>query len=160
MNFFFGLQANTQWTTLALVIGWILTIFIGLLAGWILFLIVTGKIDLSQLISEPTGQASLSRFQFLVFTFVTIGKREKLIIRLAAHFSEHAPPFPASKHIFNSLSTVTPRLPHGHPTVTVLNSSQKAASKQPVSSQQAAISNLSVLTETLQGPATIAWRDS
>lgn len=75
MNFFFGLQqaapaVNPQWTTLALVIGWILTIFVGLLAGWILFLIVTGKINLSQLISEPTGQASLSRFQFLVFTFV------------------------------------------------------------------------------------------
>jgi hypothetical protein len=70
MNFFFALQASTQWTTLALVIGWILTIFVGLLAAWILFLIVTGKIDLSQLISEPTGQASLSRFQFLIFTFV------------------------------------------------------------------------------------------
>lgn len=74
MNFFFGLQAapgvNPQWTTLALVIGWILTIFVGLLAAWILILIVTGKINLTQLISEPTGQASLSRFQFLVFTFV------------------------------------------------------------------------------------------
>jgi hypothetical protein len=76
MNFFFALQAatppvvNPQWTTLALVIGWILTVFIGLLAAWILFLIVTGQINLSQLLSEPTGQASLSRFQFLVFTFV------------------------------------------------------------------------------------------
>ena len=70
MNFFFALQASTQWTTLALVIGWILTLFVGLLAAWILFLIVTGKIDLSQLLSEPTGQASLSRFQFLIFTFV------------------------------------------------------------------------------------------
>jgi hypothetical protein len=74
MTFFFGLQAatgvNPQWTTLAVAIGWILTIFVGLLAAWILFLIVTGKINLSQLLSEPTGQASLSRFQFLIFTFV------------------------------------------------------------------------------------------
>jgi hypothetical protein len=70
MNLFFALQATGQWATLALVIGWILTIFIGGLAAWILFLIITRKIDLSQLISEPTGQASLSRFQFLIFTFV------------------------------------------------------------------------------------------
>ena len=72
MNSLFALQAaaNAQWTTLSLAIGWILTIFIGLLAAWILFLIITGKINLSQLLSEPTGQASLSRFQFLIFTFV------------------------------------------------------------------------------------------
>lgn len=61
---------NTQWTTLALVIGWMLAVFIGLLGLNILWLIVTGKIDLSNLISEPSGHASLARFQFLVFTFV------------------------------------------------------------------------------------------
>lgn len=72
MNTFFGLQAavTSHWTTLALVIGWMLTIFIGLLGAIILWLIVIGKINLSQLISEPSGQASLSRFQFLIFTFV------------------------------------------------------------------------------------------
>ena len=52
------------------VIGWILTIFISILALIILWLIVTGKIDLRLLISEKDGAASLSRFQFLVFTFV------------------------------------------------------------------------------------------
>ena len=57
-------------TTLALVCGWILCIFVGLLAARILWLMFRGDIDLSQLISEPTGDASLSRFQFLVFTFV------------------------------------------------------------------------------------------
>jgi uncharacterized BrkB/YihY/UPF0761 family membrane protein len=72
MNSFFCMQAtvNTQWTTLALVIGWMLTIFVGLLGGIILWLIIRGRINLSQLISEPSGQASLSRFQFLIFTFV------------------------------------------------------------------------------------------
>ena len=57
-------------TTLTLVCGWILCIFVGLLAAIIIWLIVRGDIDLSQLISEPNGDASLSRFQFLVFTFV------------------------------------------------------------------------------------------
>ena len=55
---------------LGLVIAWILTVFLGLLGAVILWLILTGRIDLTGLISEPKGEASLSRFQFLVFTFV------------------------------------------------------------------------------------------
>jgi uncharacterized BrkB/YihY/UPF0761 family membrane protein len=58
-------------TTLALVLGWILASFMGLLALIILWKIVKGKIDLSKLISEKDVKAaSLSRFQFLIFTFV------------------------------------------------------------------------------------------
>ena len=45
----------------------------------IFFLIWTGKIDISRLISEPNGDASMSRFQFLVFTFV-IGLSLLLVI--------------------------------------------------------------------------------
>lgn len=56
--------------TLGLVIGWILTVFIGLLAVMILVKIWKGDIDLNYLISDENGWASLSRFQFLVFTFV------------------------------------------------------------------------------------------
>jgi len=55
---------------LGLVIGWILTIFIGALAAMILVKIAKGDIDLNYLISDENGWASLSRFQFLVFTFV------------------------------------------------------------------------------------------
>ena len=57
-------------TLLGLVIGWILTIFIGLLAIMILIKIWTGDIDLNYVISDENGWASLSRFQFLIFTFV------------------------------------------------------------------------------------------
>lgn len=56
--------------TLGLVIGWILTVFIGVLALMILVKIWKGDIDLNYLISDEKGWASLSRFQFLVFTFV------------------------------------------------------------------------------------------
>src|SRR5262245_18907292 len=55
---------------LVLVIGWILTIFIGVLAFVILWKIVTNQISLRYLISDELGYASLSRFQFLLFTFV------------------------------------------------------------------------------------------
>ena len=55
---------------LGLTIGWILTGFIGLLGVMILWKIFKGDIDLNYLISDELGWASLSRFQFLVFTFV------------------------------------------------------------------------------------------
>jgi len=59
-------------STLVLVIGWILTIFLGILAFVILWKIVTHEISLRYLISDEQGFASLSRFQFLLFTFVIV----------------------------------------------------------------------------------------
>ena len=56
--------------TMAQVCGFTLCAFLGLLCGTIIVWIWTGKIDLSQLISEPSGDASMSRFQLLIFTFV------------------------------------------------------------------------------------------
>lgn len=50
--------------------GFVLCAIIGLLGFTIIVWIWLGKIDLSALISEPSGQASLSRFQLLIFTFV------------------------------------------------------------------------------------------
>ncbi len=55
---------------IAQVIGWLLAIFIGGLELIMLWLIVSGRISLERLISEPSGDASMSRFEFLVFTFV------------------------------------------------------------------------------------------
>lgn len=63
---FFGCDLNT----LICVIGYVLIGLIGLMGLAILWLIYNGTIDLSRLISEPNGDASMSRFQFLVFTFV------------------------------------------------------------------------------------------
>lgn len=56
--------------TLVLVIGYLLCGLIALLGIAVLWLIYDGTIDLSRLISEANGDASISRFQFLVFTFV------------------------------------------------------------------------------------------
>ena len=57
-------------TTLALVSGYVICGLIGLIGLAILWNIFDGTIDLSRLISEANGDASMSRFQFLVFTFV------------------------------------------------------------------------------------------
>jgi hypothetical protein len=57
-------------STMVVVIGWILTIFLGVLAVVILWKIITNEISLRYLISDEQGFASLSRFQFLLFTFV------------------------------------------------------------------------------------------
>lgn len=85
-------QAAPQWTerwvgTLA---AWVALGFLGLIGVAILYYVFTGRIDLSGLISEPTGDASMSRFQLLVFTFV-IAASLFLIIASAT-----PPAFPAS----------------------------------------------------------------
>jgi hypothetical protein len=59
---------DPSWLTLAS--GWIALGFLALLGVAVLYYIFTGKIDLSRLISEPSGDASMSRFQLLIFTFV------------------------------------------------------------------------------------------
>jgi uncharacterized BrkB/YihY/UPF0761 family membrane protein len=60
----------TRYEVLGLVIGWLLTVIIALLAAKILIKVWRDEIDLEFLISDENGDASLSRFQFLVFTFV------------------------------------------------------------------------------------------
>lgn len=56
--------------TMARVCGFVLCFFLGFLALTILYLIWTKQIDLKYLLSEPNGDASMSRFQLLIFTFV------------------------------------------------------------------------------------------
>jgi hypothetical protein len=50
--------------------GLLLCLLVGALGLTIVVWIWTGKIDLSYLLSEANGQASMSRFQLLIFTFV------------------------------------------------------------------------------------------
>src|ERR1043165_7141817 len=65
-------QTAPQWTErwISTLAAWVALGFLGLIGVAILFYGFTGRIDLSGLISEPTGDASMSRFQLLVFTFV------------------------------------------------------------------------------------------
>jgi hypothetical protein len=44
--------------------------FIGILAAVIIYMILTGKMDLTHLLNEANGSASMSRFQLLIFTFI------------------------------------------------------------------------------------------
>jgi hypothetical protein len=55
---------------LSLVAGWIVAVFVGAAGALILWKLLTNQIKLDKLISEPNGDASLSRFQFLIFTFI------------------------------------------------------------------------------------------
>jgi hypothetical protein len=62
------------WTDLSWVIAAALIVVILGMAAVVLYLIAFGKIDLSQVLTEPgSNKASLSRFQFLIFTFVIAG---------------------------------------------------------------------------------------
>lgn len=55
---------------LALVMGWTVTILIAAFALGIIYKMIKGDINLQYLIAGADGDASLSRFQFLIFTFV------------------------------------------------------------------------------------------
>lgn len=57
-------------TNMLNVAGWTVVLFAGALGAVIIFLIITNRIDLSRLLSEADGKASLSRLQFLIFTYV------------------------------------------------------------------------------------------
>jgi len=59
-----------QLAAMQMVFGYGVCFFMGLTCATILWLIWTGKIDLSSLLSETNGDASMSRFQLLIFTFV------------------------------------------------------------------------------------------
>jgi hypothetical protein len=61
-------MGRRQW--LGFSVGVVLTVFVGALAAIVLWLIRSGNIDLNGLIKETNGDASLSRFQFLIFAFV------------------------------------------------------------------------------------------
>src|SRR5215813_9712480 len=76
---------------LALVAGLLVDLWIGGMGVLVLLLIAAGKIDLSRLISEPNGDASMSRFQLLIFTFVIA---LSLFLVIVGDGSE-APHFPA-----------------------------------------------------------------
>lgn len=57
-------------TMMQTICGYGVCLFMGLLCATLLWMIWTGKIDLSSLLAESNGQASMSRFQLLVFTLV------------------------------------------------------------------------------------------
>lgn len=54
----------------ALVMAWTVTALVAAFAIMIIFKMVRGAINLQYLIAGADGDASLSRFQFLIFTFV------------------------------------------------------------------------------------------
>jgi hypothetical protein len=60
----------TPLTFLEWAAGIVIVVFLGLLGLAIVVLIAKGKISLNKLVSESNGDASMSRFQFLIFTFV------------------------------------------------------------------------------------------
>jgi len=61
-------QIAVQW--LYIVSGYVTLILVGAYGFAVVAKIWNGEIDLAKLLSEPNGDASLSRFQFLIFTFV------------------------------------------------------------------------------------------
>lgn len=68
------LAVDGNFHTLALAMGWVVTVLVAAFALVIIWKIILGHreggIDLKHLLAGDDGYASLSRFQFLIFTFV------------------------------------------------------------------------------------------
>ncbi len=62
--------SGTPMYRLSVIIGYVVLILIFFLGFMVVVNIVMGRIDLSSLLSESGGGASMSRFQLLIFTFV------------------------------------------------------------------------------------------
>ena len=77
-------------SSLELLLGYMICVVIGLFALAVLWRIATGQINLNLLISEKTGEASMSRFQLLIFTCV-IGLSFFLIVVSNSRIFESAP---------------------------------------------------------------------
>lgn len=77
---------------LALFAGYVVAILIGGFGVILLWKMAVGTINLNKLISEEDGDASLSRFQFLIFTFV-IGM--SLLLLVLANIDQGVIAFPA-----------------------------------------------------------------
>jgi hypothetical protein len=72
--------------SLGAVLQALITIILALMAGTVLAAMAKGTINLSKLISEDNGNASLSRFQFLVFTFVIAGSYFMMMVLYTGQF--------------------------------------------------------------------------
>jgi Bacterial Ig-like domain (group 2) len=80
--------------TLVMICGYLICGLVGLLGVAVLWQVFDGTIDLSRLISEPNGDASMSRFQFLVFTFVIA--LSLFLVIVAGKNGDGKPAFPES----------------------------------------------------------------
>jgi hypothetical protein len=56
--------------TLRLVVGWVAVTIVGLFGATVLWGVATGRINLQFVLGDKDGDASMSRFQLLIFTFV------------------------------------------------------------------------------------------
>ena len=65
------------------VCGFVLCLFLGAICLTIIVWIWTGRINLNYLLCEANGQASMSRFQLLIFTFVIAISLFELVERTA-----------------------------------------------------------------------------
>ncbi|MBV8414634.1 MAG: immunoglobulin domain-containing protein [Verrucomicrobia bacterium] len=69
-NWIFPGGTGATMQNLAVAVGWGGALLVGLIGLAVVYRMFNGTINLTQLISEPSGEASISRFQLLVFTFV------------------------------------------------------------------------------------------
>lgn len=150
------------------VCGYIICGFLGVLAATIIIWIWREKMDLSSLLNEANGQASMSRFQLLIFTFViAISLFELVEKRPDASFPEIPPGVLTLLGISASTYAVGKGISYSQPGTLNLQptngnggddakasadqaAAQAAASKQAADAAQAAVAQIAGHVATVQ----------
>ena len=124
--------------------AWVALGFLGLMGIAILYYVFTGRIDLGGLISEPSGEASMSRFQLLIFTFV-IAASFFLIVVTKSGFPD---PIPQGVLVLLGISASSYLVSKGI----------QASSKQGLGPQDASVTVKGSQTTTTLGGQTIQFQ--
>ena len=77
-------QAGSTDPILSKILTSLITVILGLFAAVVLAKMFCGPIDLTLLVSEGDGSASMSRFQFLIFTFVIAASYLAIVFKAGA----------------------------------------------------------------------------
>jgi len=124
--------------------AWVALGFLGLMGIAILYYVFTGRIDLGGLISEPSGEASMSRFQLLIFTFVIAASFFLIVVTK----SDFPSPIPQGVLVLLGISSSSYLVSKGI----------QASSKQGLGPQEASVTVKGSQTTTTLGGQTIQFQ--
>jgi gas vesicle protein len=124
--------------SVAQVCGYVLVTFLGLLGFTVLLWIWQEKIDLTDLVNEANGQASMSRFQLLIFTFVIAVSLFEVVENRTTTFPEIPSGILTLLGISASTYAVSKGISYSQPDVLVGTWKRKGEDSQNVADAQAA----------------------
>lgn len=146
--------------SVAQVCGYVLVAFLGLLGFTVLLWIWQEKIDLSDLVNEANGQASMSRFQLLLFTFVIAVSLFEVVENRTTTFPEIPSGILTLLGISASTYAVSKGISYSQPDVIMGTWKRKGEDSQNVADAQAAAKAAEQHADVAKGHADTAKEEA